>query len=53
MNASVNALVHVSQTDAPADTGNLPLHDMTVALKDNFCTASMTTTCASAMLRGA
>jgi hypothetical protein len=49
LNTTVNALVHVSKT--PHHDG--ALHGMTLAIKDNICTASLPTTCSSAMLAGA
>ncbi|KAI0057216.1 amidase signature enzyme [Artomyces pyxidatus] len=48
-NGFVNAIVHTASTRTNNADG--PLNDVTVAVKDNICTADMPTTCASAMLR--
>ncbi|KAF8555835.1 amidase signature enzyme [Imleria badia] len=45
----INALVHLSKTP-PTTRHDGPLHGMTLAIKDNICTASLPTTCSSAML---
>ncbi|KAJ7483170.1 amidase signature domain-containing protein [Mycena latifolia] len=48
--ASVNAFVCATPPAAPAPQ-NLPLHNVSVGLKDMICTKDMPTTSASAMLR--
>ncbi|KIM90174.1 hypothetical protein PILCRDRAFT_174051 [Piloderma croceum F 1598] len=48
-NASVNAIVHTAGLHP--GTGHGPLKDLAIAVKDNICTASMPTTCSSAMLK--
>src|SRR5882762_5207656 len=50
-NPSVNAFVHLPPT-TPSNASGGSLKDVGVAVKDNICTASMPTTCSSAMLRG-
>lgn len=47
-NESVNALVHTLGPTSTPGTG--PLADISIAIKDNICTASMPTTCSSRML---
>ncbi|KAG8221144.1 amidase signature domain-containing protein [Butyriboletus roseoflavus] len=49
LNTTVNALVHVSKTPRTSRHDGA-LNGMTLAIKDNICTASLPTTCASAML---
>ncbi|KAH0836862.1 amidase signature domain-containing protein [Lanmaoa asiatica] len=48
LNTTINALVHISKTPPTRSDG--ALHGMTLAIKDNICTASLPTTCSSAML---
>ena len=50
-NASVNALVYTSEA-VHTTRQDLPLHNVTIAIKDNICTAFAPTTCSSGMLQG-
>ncbi|KAG9313244.1 amidase signature enzyme [Chiua virens] len=52
LNDSVNALTHTSKTPHTTRPDGM-LHGMTIAIKDNICTASFPTSCSSAMLAGA
>jgi aspartyl-tRNA(Asn)/glutamyl-tRNA(Gln) amidotransferase subunit A len=49
-NPSVNALVYVEPDTKIVTPG--PLQGLAIAIKDNICTASMPTTCSSAMMKG-
>lgn len=49
MNDRINALVYVAK-DVPQTSQDLPLHGVSVAIKDNICTSDMPTTCSSKML---
>lgn len=48
-NSSVNAIVYEA-TEATPHSSDAPLSDVSVAIKDNICTADMPTTCSSKML---
>ena len=48
-NSSVNALVY--QAAETSSVTNAPLSNVSVAVKDNICTADMPTTCSSRMLK--
>ena len=49
-NQHVNALVHIPE-NIDHGASDLPLHDVTIAVKDNICTKTMPTTCSSNILR--
>ena len=50
-NPTVNALVHTSQSIRNHEHAAGPLPDVSVAIKDNICTAELPTTCSSLMLK--
>lgn len=53
LNTTVNALVHISEAPRTSTRRDGALDGMTLAIKDNICTASLPTTCSSAILAGA
>lgn len=50
-NHDVNALVYSSYPASNPEDALGPLSDVSVAIKDNICTAGMPTTCSSRMLK--